>query len=301
MTHCGLCHSDIHMIDNDWRMAHYPLVPGHELVGEVVELGAGIAHLKVGQRVGVGWQRSACLQCPECLRGAENLCSENKGTITDGYGGFADHIQVDARFCFPLPDGIASVAAGPLLCGGVTVYSGLRHAGMTSGQEIGVVGVGGLGHLAIQFASRLGNRVTALTSSANKIEIAVKLGAHEAIVYHDAPTRKPARPFDILISTAALNLDWPAFIDLLGPDGTLVFVGIPPKPFMFNPGLLLQKRRRIMASPIGGRAVVMETLKVADRFGIEPMVERFPLRDVNKAIDRVRGNLVRFRAVVEAG
>jgi len=270
------------------------------VVGTVAQVGSAVSALQVGERVGIGWQRGACLHCRPCLSGDENLCAQNKATIVDGYGGFGDHLKVDSRFAFPLPKGLASESAGPLMCGGVTVYSGLRHAGMTSGQEIGVVGVGGLGHMAVQFASRLGNRVTTFTSSKDKVAFAEKLGASEALLYQQGPQAKPSRPLDIIISTAALDLDWSAFVDLLGPDGTLLFVGVPPKPLNIHAGQLLEQRRRIMASPIGGRGIMTEMLDVADRFKVAPIIERFPFREANKAIERLRNNAVRYRAVLES-
>jgi uncharacterized zinc-type alcohol dehydrogenase-like protein len=289
------------MMDNDWQMAQYPLVPGHEVVGEVVEAGSGVKHLKTGQRVGVGWQRSACLTCTDCLRGNENLCSANQGVIVGHHGGFADHMVMDSRFCFPLPEGIATEAGGPLMCGGITVYSALRFAGMTSGQEIGVIGVGGLGHMAVRFASRLGNRVTAFTTSRDKAEFASRLGAHEAIVVEDGKVPQTLRrPLQIIINTVPLHLDWNAYLNLLDSDGVLTFVGVPAGPSQIDLMNLLFKRRRVMASPIGGRAVMEDMLINADRFGIEPIVETFPLSDCNAAVTKVRDNTIRYRAVLLA-
>lgn len=300
VKNCGLCHSDVHMIDNDWQMTTFPLVPGHEAVGEVVETGRDVAHLKPGMRVGVGWQRSACLQCKDCLSGNENLCAQLTGVITHGHGGFADYLLMDSRFCFPLPEGIESRVAGPLLCGGITVYSALRHAGMTSGQEIGIIGVGGLGHMAVQFASRLGNRVTVFTTSDDKAEFAARLGASEAIVTRGGrPPENIKRPLDILVSTVPASLDWGAYMNLLGTDGTLSFVGLPDQPISVGIDKLLFQRRRIMASPIGGRAIIMDMLDAADRFGVAPIVETFPLSECNTAIEKVRTNTIRYRAVLE--
>ncbi len=300
VKNCGLCHSDVHMIDNDWQMTTFPLVPGHEAVGEVVETGSDVAHLKPGMRVGVGWQRSACLQCKDCLSGNENLCAQLTGVITHGHGGFADYLLMDSRFCFPLPEGIESKVAGPLLCGGITVYSALRHAGMTSGQEIGIIGVGGLGHMAVQFASRLGNRVTVFTTSDDKAEFAARLGASEAIVTRGGqPPESIKRPLDILVSTVPASLDWGAYMNLLGTDGTLTFVGLPDQPISVGIDKLIFQRRRIMASPIGGRAIIMDMLDAADRFGVAPIVETFPLSECNTAIEKVRTNTIRYRAVLE--
>jgi len=299
VSHCGICHSDIHMIDNDWQMSKYPLVPGHEVVGEVLERGTEVRHLRTGDRVGVGWQRSSCLTCRDCLSGNENLCDQVKGVITHGHGGFAGHLVMDSRFCFLLPSGIESGHAGPLMCGGITVYSALRHAGMTSGQRIGVIGVGGLGHMAVQFASRLGNHVVAFTTSHDKAELAHRLGAKEAVLVAREDGPPPlSEPLDLIISTVPRNLEWNAYLGQLRSDGTLTFVGAVPEAISVAFWLLLAKRRRIMASPIGGRAMIQEMLHVADRYNVRPMVETFPLNEVNRAIARVRDNRIRFRAVL---
>lgn len=295
----GICYSDIHMIDNDWMMSRYPLVPGHEVVGEIAEVGSQVTHVKPGDRVGVGWQAGSCLLCGDCLKGNENLCNQSKWLIVEGYGGFASHLVVDSRFCFLLPSNLSSETAGPLLCGGTTVYSALRCAGMTSGQEIGVIGLGGLGHLAVQFAHKLGNRVTVFTTTAEKVEVAPRFGAHRAIlVKNGQPTKKPDLPLDILISTVAHHLEWDSFLNLLASDGTLTFVGVPNDPMSVPLNTLLFKRRRIMASPIGGRATIQDMLGVADRLGIHPMVETFPLAEANTAIGKLRTNTIRYRAVL---
>ncbi len=295
---CGICHSDLHMIDDDWRISRYPLVPGHEVVGAVEEVGSAVSRLKPGDRVGVGWQRSACLGCRDCLTGSENLCDRSRSLIGDGHGGFADHVVVDARFAFPLPPGLPTETAGPLLCGGVTVYGALRHAGMGSGQEIGVVGVGGLGHLAVQFASRLGNRVTVFTTSEDKARAAERLGAREAVVTRDGklPDRL-ARPLDILLVTAPAALDWNGYLGLLGTDGVACFVAAAAQAKL-RIDLLMAKRRRVMGSLIGGRAEIAETLELAERHDVAPVVEVFPLAEAAAALKKVRDNAVRYRAVL---
>ncbi len=296
---CGICHSDIHMVDNDWGMSNYPLVPGHEVIGEVVELAPQVKHLKIGDRVGVGWQRSACLECRDCLHGNENLCDHNQGLIVDGYGGFANYLAVDSRFAFPIPDGIDTQVAGPLLCAGITVYSALRHAGMTSGQEIGIIGVGGLGHLAVQFASKLGNRVTVFTTSEDKAEFAHQLGAQDAVIISgETPPPQSDRKLNLILSTVPVSLDWATYLQYLDTDGTLSLVGVPDEPLNIPLILLMQKRRRIMSSLIGGRAMMQEMLSIADRFGIAPIVEVFPFEKANEALQKVRDNKVRYRAVL---
>jgi uncharacterized zinc-type alcohol dehydrogenase-like protein len=260
-----------------------------------------ITHLRVGDRVGVGWQRSSCLTCPDCLRGLENLCRESRSLIGAGYGGFADRLVVDGRFAFPLPAAIPDEEAGPLLCGGATVYSALRAAGMGSGQEIGVIGLGGLGHMAVQFASRLGNRVTVFSGSADKAKAAASLGAQETILVEGGkPKGKPARPLDLLLVTAPASLDWRRFVGMLGTEGTLTFVASDGAPLGLSPDLLMYGRKRITGSLIGGRGEIVEMLDVAARYSVRPVVELFPMAEANAAIDRIRKNAVRHRAVLLA-
>jgi uncharacterized zinc-type alcohol dehydrogenase-like protein len=296
---CGICHSDLHIIDDDWGMSNYPIVPGHEVIGEVVEVGEEVTHLQVGDRVGVGWQASACMQCKDCLRGNENLCSDHQPLIVSEYGGFSDYLNVDSRFAFPIPDGIKTEVAGPLLCAGITVYSGLRYGGMTSGQEIGIIGVGGLGHLAVKFASRLGNRVTVFTTSQDKADFAKQLGAVDAIIVGRGESPPPAdRFFNLLLNTVPVGIDWDAYAEYLDADGTLSLVGIPQENISLSMFSMLMKRRRILASLIGGRAMMREMLSVADKYQIEPIVETFPFQKTNEALERVRNNQVRYRAVL---
>lgn len=298
---CGLCHSDIHVVDNDWGGPTYPMVPGHEAVGLVVEAGPLVTHLKIGDRVGVGWQSGACLHCLDCLRGNAQMCEvDQRATIIQQYGGFGDHMTVDARFAFPVPEGISTKAAGPLLCAGITVYSGLRHAGMKGGQEIGVIGIGGLGHLAVQFAAKLGNRVTVFTSSPDKAEFAARLGASEAVVTgrDGGVTEKPSRPLDIILDTVAAAKDYNAYLSCLASDGVFNLVGVPSEPISLSVFSFQEKRRRIMGSPIGSPAEIMEMLALAERYSITPLVETFPFERANEAIQRVRDNRGRYRAVL---
>ncbi len=295
---CGICHSDLHMIDNDWRISRYPLVPGHEIVGTVIETGAMVGHLKIGDRAGVGWQAGACMECSDCIRGDENLCEKNIGTIVGRDGGFAEEITLDSRFAFRIPDGLPSENASPLLCAGITVYSALHYAGMRGGGNIGVIGMGGLGHLAVQFAAKLGNRVTVFTTSEDKAEFARSLGASEVLI-NPKRKEKPSGKLNIIINTAPNDLDWSYFLSLLDSDGTLTFVGVPPSPMELNIGQLLSKRKRITASPIGGRAIMTEMLKIAADHKVFPVIEVFPPSEIEKAMDKVRQNKIRYRAVID--
>ncbi len=299
---CGLCHSDIHCVDDDWKVSRYPLVPGHEVVGEVVAIGSHVAHLEVGARVGISWQCGSCGQCRDCMRGNENLCDGNKALIVDGYGGFADFVQLDARWAFPLPDQLETELAGPLLCAGVTVYASLRDAGMSSGQRIGVVGIGGLGHLAVQFAAKLGNRVTAFTTSQDKADFARELGAHDAVILpRDDKFPAPPSPDErlaILLVTATADLDWAGALEWLDSDGALSVASVPDHDLQIPVFALQNKRRRVTGSNVGSRPVILETLRIAADYGIRPIIETFPFDEANEAMELVRHNKVRFRAVL---
>lgn len=300
---CGLCHSDIHCIDDDWKVSRYPLVPGHEVVGEVFAVGAEVRDLAIGQRVGVSWQCGSCAECPDCARGNENLCDANQALIVDGYGGFADFVQLDAKWVFPLPDAIETDLAGPLLCAGVTVYASLLDAGMTSApQKIGVVGIGGLGHLAVQFAAKLGHEVTAFTTSDDKAAFARELGAHHTIILpregqFPAPPDARAR-LDILLVTATADLDWAGALEWLGSDGALSVASVPESDLQIPVFALQNKRRRVTGSNVGSRQVIAQTLHIAAKHDIRPLIETFRFEDANQAIEKVRANQVRFRAVL---
>ncbi len=297
IKHCGICYSDIHMIDNDWGLTKYQIVPGHEIVGIVDEVGEA-SLLKVGDTVGIGWQRSSCGKCKHCLSGNDSLCTSpgRSNTIVANHGGFADHIKFDSRFVFPIPENLDLKATAPLLCGGITVYSGLKEAGMTSGQNIGIIGLGGLGHLAVQFAHKLGNKVTVFTHTSDKSELAYSLGA-DTVVITKTGLPQVADRFDVILNTVDRPLDWNGYINLLDGDGTLCFVGNPGS-FEVNIAFLNSKRRRIMGNPIGGRARIVEMLDIASHFDIKAMIEEFSLDNVNDAVNKLRANDIRFRAVL---
>jgi uncharacterized zinc-type alcohol dehydrogenase-like protein len=301
ISHCGVCHSDLHLLDDAWKMSTYPLVPGHEIVGRVVAKGRAVSHLGLGARVGVGWQRSACLACARCLGGHENTCAEQTATCVKHHGGFADRIRTDGRFAFPIPDGIDDAAAAPLLCGGVTVYAPLRRHGVDATKSVGVVGIGGLGHLAILFARAFGCEITAFSSSADKREAALRMGAHDFVASNDARALRPHFDrFDLIVSTVHVRLDWTTYLQTLKPNGTLCFVGAPPGLLQIPPAVLLSGQRSITASEIGSRAAIREMLAVADRHRIAPEIEVMPMGSANEAIDKVRANRARYRMVLAA-
>ena len=300
ITHCGICHSDIHLIDNDWGVSSYPLVPGHEIIGTIVDAGSNVKHLKQGQRVGVGWQRSSCLVCEQCVKGDENLCPENRATCVGNHGGFAERIRTDSRFAFAIPETLDSENAAPLLCGGATVYSPLKHYGVVPSMRVGVIGIGGLGHLALQFANAFGCEVTAFSSTSEKEKEARDFGAHRFIASTSAADLKKATgSLDFILSTAFANLDWGAYLQLLRPNGKLCFVGVPSAPIQIHIGVLLGGQKSVCASVIGSRNTIHEMLEFAARHDIEAKTEVMPLADVNKAIEKVRANKARYRMVLK--
>ena len=302
ITHCGICHSDIHLIDNDWGISSYPLVPGHEIIGTVEDAGAEVKHLKKGQRVGVGWQRGSCLVCEQCLKGNENLCPENRATCVGNHGGFAERIRVDSRFAFPIPDALASENAAPLLCGGATVYSPLKNYGIVPSMRIGVIGIGGLGHLALQFANAFGCEVTAFSSTPDKEKEAGSFGAHRFIASANlAAPKKAAGSLDFILSTVFANLDWNTYLQLLRPNGKLCFVGVPAAPIQIHIGALLGGQKSVCASVIGSRNTIREMLDFAARHDIQAKTEVLPMAEVNKAIEKVRANKARYRMVLKTG
>ncbi|MGE5626362.1 MAG: NAD(P)-dependent alcohol dehydrogenase [Bacillota bacterium] len=300
ISHCGICHSDLHLINDDWGVSRYPLVPGHEIVGTVTGLGSGVSHLKVGQRVGVGWQRSACGECEYCRRGDDNLCAKTEATCVGHHGGFAAAIVTDGRFAFPIPDALESALAAPLLCAGVTVFSPLARHGVGPGMRVGIVGIGGLGHIAVQFAAKLGAAVMALSSTAAKAEDAHRLGAAEFLDTSDSGAlQKARRSLDYILSTVNVDLPWGEYLKLLRPNGTLCFVGATPGNLGIRPGELLSGQRTLTGSTIGGRRSMTEMLSFAAEHQVRPRIEAMPMGEVNTALQRVAANQARFRMVLE--
>jgi alcohol/geraniol dehydrogenase (NADP+) len=299
ITHCGICHSDLHLIDDDWGRSSYPLVPGHEIVGTVIAAGPSSGHA-AGTRVGVGWQRSACLACELCLEGHENLCLLQKATCVGHPGGFAERMLTDGRFAFALPAGLGSAASAPLLCGGVTVFAPIRRFGVDLTWSVGVIGIGGLGHLALRFLGALGCEVTAFSSSPDKRDEALRLGAHHVSSSTDVKEiRKLAGRFDLLLCTVPARLDWVTYLQTLRPNGALCLVGAPPGLLSFPAALLLSGQRTICGSDIGSRADIVDMLGFADKHAIGAQIETAALASVNAAVERVRTNQVRYRMVLE--
>jgi len=300
ISHCGLCHSDIHLIDDGWNRSRYPLVPGHEIVGTVVAAGSDVKSIKVGQRVGVGWQRSACLECDLCVAGQENLCRNQQATCMGNHGGLADRIRIDGRFAFALPDEMPSAIAAPLLCGGVTVFSPMRRFSIGATSSLAIVGVGGLGHMAILMARALGCEVTALSTSPEKRDEVIAMGANDFGSSTDAKDlRRHFGRFDMVLSTVHARLDWTTYLQTLRPHGILCLLGMPPGVLQFPPSLLVTGERSITGSDIGSRAMIREMLLFSARHKIAPQVQQMPMVEANAALTRLRQNQVRYRVVLE--
>ena len=300
ISHCGICYSDLHLIDNDWNRSRYPFVPGHEIVGKITALGNRVSDFLIGARVGVGWQRSACLQCDYCLQGDENLCAEQTAICVGHHGGFADRIRTDSRFVFHLPEGLASAHAAPLLCGGATVFAPLHRFGVTAKSKVGVIGIGGLGHMALLFLKAYGCEVTALSSTESKRDEALKMGA-DNFVSSVSPRDilKQASRFDVLLSTVHAKMDWIGLIQTLKPNGVFCLVGAPPGLIQIPAAQLISSQRTICGSDIANRKTIIEMLAFANRHQIKPQVETAPMADVNLGIARLRANQVRYRMVLE--
>ena len=299
ISHCGVCHSDIHLIDNDWGISKYPFIPGHEIVGTVSAIGTDVRDRKVGERVGIGWQADSCGICEWCRQGQEHLCALAQPTCVGRNGGYADAVRVNSRFAIPVPEGLESENVAPLLCAGVTVYAPMRNHGVTRASRVGVVGIGGLGHIGIQFAKAFGAEVTALSTSKDKEAEARKMGADDFVNTRDmGDVKRIAGSFDLLLSTVSADQDWQSFVNSLRPKGTLCVVGVPPSPIAVQAFSLISQQRSIAGSTIGSPRDLREMLEVAATHGVKAITERFPMAKANEAIAKVKKSKVRYRAVL---
>jgi uncharacterized zinc-type alcohol dehydrogenase-like protein len=299
ITHCGICHSDIHLISNDWGISQFPFIPGHEIIGTVAALGSEVRSLELGQRVGLGWQSNSCGECEWCMRGQENLCAASEGTCVHRHGGYADRVRANARFVVPIPDALASEQTAPLLGGGITVYNPMRIYRVNPSSRVGIVGIGGLGHLAIQFARVFGAHVTAFSTTLAKEEEARALGAHHFVHSRESKAMKEvAGSIDFILTTVNADQDWGTYVQSLRPNGSLWFVGVPPSPVTTHAFPLVSGQRTIGGSPVGSPFQLREMLDVAARHGIKATTESFPMDKANEAIDKVKKGKVRYRAVL---
>jgi alcohol/geraniol dehydrogenase (NADP+) len=299
VSHCGICHSDLSMIDNEWGQSAYPLVPGHEAVGTITAVGAHVKHLQPGQLAGLGWFSSSCMFCPQCMGGNHNLCAKVEATIIGRYGGFAARVRCHAAWAVPLPAQIAPAKAGPLFCAGITVFNPIVQFGVKATDRVGVIGIGGLGHLALQFLNKWGCEVCAFTSSDAKQSEAKKLGAHSTVNSRDpAQLKAVAGSLDFVISTVNVGLDWGLYLKTLAPKGRLHFVGAATAPLGVTPVELLGGQHSISGSPLGSPATVTKMLEFCARHQIAPVTEDFPLSRVNDALEHLRAGKARYRIVL---
>ena len=311
ILHCGVCHSDLHIARSEWRPATYPCVPGHEIVGRVRAIGDGVSKFKVGDIVGVGCMVDSCQHCRPCADGLEQYC-ENGFTATydspelesgtNTLGGYSDHIVVHEKFVLRVSHAEADLAAvAPLLCAGITTYSPLRQWKVGPGQKIGIVGLGGLGHMGVKIAAAMGAHVVLFTTSPGKTEDALRLGAKEVVVSQDATLMAAhANSFDFILNTVAASHDLDPFLALLKLDGTMTLVGAPatahPSPTVFG---LIKKRRRLAGSLIGGIAETQEMLDFCAEHGIVSDIETIPMSHINAAYERMLQSDVKYRFVVD--
>lgn len=300
VEHCGLCHSDLSMLDNEWGRTKYPFVPGHEAVGRVVAVGDGVKRARVGDRVGVGWFAASCMACAPCVAGDNHLCANSQETIVGHHGGFAERVRCHWAWATPLPPALNAETAGPLFCGGITVFSPIVEFGIRPTDRVAVVGIGGLGHLAVQFLSHWGCEVTALTSSTAKRDEALALGAHDVVASSDpAALARHAGRWDFVLVTANVTLPWQKLIAALAPRGRLHFVGAVLEPVPVAAFSLIGGRKSISGSPLGRPATVVEMLEFCARHDIAPQVERFPMSRANDALERLRNGKPRYRIVLD--
>ncbi|MBC3787396.1 NAD(P)-dependent alcohol dehydrogenase [Spirosoma utsteinense] len=314
ILYCGVCHSDLHQVRNDWGNTIYPCVPGHEIVGKVVETGTTVTKFKVGDVVGVGCMVDSCGSCPSCREGEENYCQgpvswtatyngymKPDGSKYNTFGGYSTSIVVKESFVLRIPESLDIKAAAPILCAGVTTYSPLRHWNIQAGSTVGVVGIGGLGHMGVKIARAMGATVTAITTKKEKRDAALALGAHQVIVSTDAKAMKQhERTFDFILSTVPDEYDINPYVSLLKRDGAIVTVGLlaPYKGPLNNMEVAFQ-RRTVSGSLIGSIQETQEVLDFCAEHGIQPDVELIAMQNVNDAYDRLEKEDVRFRFVID--
>ena len=300
VDYCGICHSDLSMLNNEWGMSSYPLVAGHEVVGRINAVGDGVSHLTKGQVVGLGWHAGYCQVCSSCGSGDQNLCAKAEGTIVGRHGGFADKVRAKASSVVPLPEGMDAKTAGPLFCGGITVFNPLVQFEVKPTDKVAVIGIGGLGHIALQFLRAWGCEVTAFTSSEAKASEAKQLGAHHCLNSRSSSEiEQAAARFDFIISTVNVKLDWDLYLSTLKPKGRLHFVGATLEPLDLNVFSLILAQRSVSGSPVGSPATIAKMLQFAVQHDIKPVVEMFKFEQINEAIAHVASGKARYRVVLE--
>jgi alcohol dehydrogenase (NADP+) len=309
LLYCGICHSDIHFAHNDWGISRYPLVPGHEIVGRVTHVGSGVTKFSRGDLAAIGCLIDSCRSCRSCQAGDEHFCEQRptptyggveRGTGNATYGGYSDNYVLDQHFALKISPKLDPAATAPLLCAGITTYSPLRHWGVSAGQKVGVVGLGGLGHIGIKLARAMGAHVVAFTTSPGKFEDAQRLGAHEVVLSTDSKQmQRHFGSFDFILDTVSAAHDVNAYIALLGRDRTLVQVGMPAQPIAISAMGLAFGRKRIASSMIGGLRETQEMLDFCADHQIVSDIELIAIQQVNEAYERVLRNDVKYRFVID--
>jgi uncharacterized zinc-type alcohol dehydrogenase-like protein len=312
ILYCGVCHSDLHQVRNEWQSVApttYPCVPGHEIVGRVVKAGSAVKKFKEGEIAAVGCMVGSCGVCPSCREGLEQYCErypvltyngEDKilGGVT--YGGYSESIVVDEAFALRVPERLDLAATAPLLCAGITTYSPLRHWNVGKGQKLGVVGLGGLGHMAVKFGNALGAHVVLFTTSPGKTADALRLGAHEVVVSkNEAEMTKHLSSFDFILDTVSAQHDLNAYLNLLKRDGTMTLVGAPPTPVPVPAFGLIMRRRQLAGSAIGGIRETQEMLDFCAEHGIASDIELIRIQQINEAYERLLKSDVKYRFVID--
>ncbi|MCW9047524.1 MAG: NAD(P)-dependent alcohol dehydrogenase [Gammaproteobacteria bacterium] len=299
VINCGICHSDLSMVDNEWGISQYPLVAGHEIIGKITAKGDNVQKLQKGMTVGLGWHSGYCGHCHSCKTGDQNLCQTAQGTIVAHHGGFADKVRADAASVIEIPEGIELSSAGPLLCGGITVFNPLVQFNVKSTDKVAVIGIGGLGHIALQFLNAWGCEVTAFTSSESKRQEAIGLGAHNTLNSRDeSEIEAAASSFDFIISTVNVKLDWNLYVNTLKPKGRLHFVGATLEPLDLGVFPLIMGQRSVSGSPVGSPATIESMLEFAKLHKIKPQVETYPMSKINDAFDHLKSGKAKYRIVL---
>lgn len=309
ILYCGVCHSDLHTVRSEWGGTTYPCVPGHEIVGRVVKVGKEVNKFKAGDTVGVGCMVDSCLTCANCKEDLEQFCtvgtiftynSPDKHTGGITYGGYSQSIVVDKAFVLKIPKHLDLAATAPLLCAGITTYSPMRLHNVSKGQKVGIVGLGGLGHMGVKLAKAFGAHVVVFTTSANKVEDALRLGADEVVNSKDADEmNKHLNSFHFILDTVSAKHDINAYLLLLGRDGNLTQVGVPPEPLSLNVGSLVFGRRSLSGSLIGGIKETQEMLDFCGKHNITADIELIPIQKIDEAYDRLVKSDVKYRFVID--
>lgn len=302
VEYCGLCHSDISVLNNDWGSSVYPVVAGHEVIGTITQLGSESKGLKVGQRVGIGWTAESCQHCDPCISGQQVLCTGGQvATIVGHAGGFADKVRAGWQWANSLTRRSGPRKCWPLLCGGITVFDPILRHQIQAIHHVGVIGIGGLGHMAIKLLKAWGCEITAFTSNLDKTDELKAMGADHVVNSRDPAALKPLRgKFDLLMSTVNVTLDWQAYLSTLAPNGTVHMLGLPLEPMQISAGSLIGGAKSVTGSPTGSPAALRQLLKFAARKNIAPQIELFPMSEINAAIERLHSGKARYRIVLKA-